>query len=594
MPITFVSSVFRVDDFNTHISTWIQSQLFIILYVVPDVYPTALEYTSSVNHIQIRKLPNWNEEPISWYDETINQLPETRNHDKDTLEHIWNTHRKIWVLNHCVELTQRSPDPIPFNMEPYYMYIDFDVPRLIQDVFSWSRLRSIYNCEHLYLPQEHRMYLPGCWDKASPDTDFQDNIHWRFCGTMMLGNKHSIQELYNYYHTHFTSFVNDACNRKLSWEVNFWAWLESNTNWTPEWYPADHNDRMFIIPKVFGFDLIANSGCQTEYSYPPLTPYRPMSAAYAYYQGKHYLNTRYVNYWIYERGYYYYPEDEHVIRTYNMCSTLDCPTPGVPHTLPTNTIEPYHDWTTVPMIQNDANIKEPTWIPKTYNLMEDVIDPFIVPNTNVFSEGIEDIRLYVSQETGDLCFIGSTLEYSYNDRIRMIRGKYDIELFQCKDVQLLIPPYDTWCEKNWAPIPLPDGSDGFVYQWYPLEIGKIVGDIQGSPLGKMEIVVRKERTDERLIGMKGSTTFTPYGESGLIGVIHFSEENTPRKYFHRIIILNKQTFDVMRCSPIFCLLQPNVEFCVGFRAWNGKFGFWISQMDRDPLYLETSSDFLWK
>ena len=121
-----------------------------------------------------------------------------------------------------------------------------------------------------------------------------------------------------------------------------------------------------------------------------------------------------------------------------------------------------------------------------------------------------------------------------------------------------------------------------------------MGNIHGSPLAKMEIVVKKETKDERLAGMKGSSNFTPYGESGLIGVIHFSEENSPRKYFHRILILDKNTFEIMMCSPIFCFKRPNVEFCIGFRAWEGKFGFWISQMDRDPLYLETSSDFLWK
>ena len=584
MKPTFVICVFLEEDYPTYITSWLQSQLNIVMYVPESLYETAIQQTQD-STIDVKIRPSLRE--MSFYDPAIEELPDIRNEEKDTIAHIWNTHQKVWITYHTMcekEANTTKPANAP---EYHYIYMDYDSPRLIQDVFSWSKLRTIYKRAHLYTPHygTESMYLPGCWGPADTNTSFRNEIHWRFCGTFFLGSSDAIRQFYHHYETHFATFLQDHCKGTLSWEVNFWAWLEAHTSWTPQWYSADHNDRMLMVPKVFGYDLICDYGKQIEYDYPPLTPYRPMSAAYVCYQDQHYLNTRYVNYWIYDQGFYYYPEDEHVIRTYNVCSPLVCAVPGVDEVVRLETTTTSGN---SPVPNNEA-----VWIPKSFHVMNNVLDPSISAKPNVFSEGIEDIRLYVSQETGELCFIGSTLEYSYNDRIRMIRGTYDVETFECKNVQLIIPPYDTWCEKNWAPIPLPDGADGFVYQWYPLEIGKVVGNIHGSPLGKMEIVIRKE-TDERLVGMKGSSNFTPYGETGLIGVVHFSEENSPRKYFHRILILHKKTFEIMMCSPIFCFRRACVEFCIGFRAWNGKFGFWISQMDRDPLYLETSSDFLWK
>jgi hypothetical protein len=42
--------------------------------------------------------------------------------------------------------------------------------------------------------------------------------------------------------------------KKLVWEVNIWAWLESNSDWNGKWYASDHNDRIMRMPDHF-FDL---------------------------------------------------------------------------------------------------------------------------------------------------------------------------------------------------------------------------------------------------------------------------------------------------------------------------------------------------
>ena len=578
MSTTFVSCLF-VESELSYLNKWIDSNLPLVVFVPKSIYEAVkekIDLTTEKKYITVHVLPALQE--TSYYDKQITRLPDIRNHEKDTLEHLWNMHTKILAMKTVVnlDLSEKSTNPTKNTKNHYYAYVDFDIPRLFRkEETTWKYLTETFNRPELYVEEKARMYIPGCWNKNPillSSAQFADNVCWRFCGPFMFGSAQAVTEFYGYYESHFPTFITEKCDHKMTWEVNFWAWLESNSNWNPVWYQADHSDSIVTIPKIYAYLIMKNlPDCKlVEYHYPNLSPYRPMSAAYAMYQGKELLNTRFVNYWIYANGGYYYPEDEQVIRTLNVCSS--------------------------PLI-NIENI--PT--PKQYDLMSDekLVSSTYDYNANGFSKGIEDIRLYVSQETGKLCFIGSTLQYSNCDKIRMIRGIYDVETHMLRDMQVIKPPQETWCEKNWSPIPLEDGTDGFVYKWYPFcEIGRVVLDEETKSLGKLEICVRKPM-DERFRGMKGSTPFVPYqyggaGSEGLIGVIHFSEERTPRQYFHRVVVLDQKTYDVVKCSEIFCFNNPSVEFCIGFRCLEETFGFWISQMDRDPMYFEIAGKYLWE
>ena len=511
-----------------------------VLYVEAALYDTVFAAVQGSSIRCERLLPLME---TNWYDASLTKLPTMRNHQKDTIEYLWQRHAKVYAAYQCA-LNNVLHSRV-------FVYVDFDTPRLFHKNSTWAYLRSTFGHDGVYLPEdEKRVYVPGCWSETH-DTVY-DSVHWRFCGTMFAGTATAMFGFYRMYETHFRAFV-EACNGTLTWETNFWAWLETHTQWDPVWYAADHNDRLVTVPSAFGYKCLRKlpQCVQVECFYPALSPYRPMSAAYVHYRGQDYINTRFVNYWIYANGRYYFPEDEEVIRTINVCSQL-VPVEGIP-------------------------------TPQTYITMKTELHAAIPFRTDTFSEGIEDMRLYVSQETGDLCFIGSTLQHSQCEFMRMVRGVYDVETLTCRNLQLIDPPYMSWCEKNWAPIPMPDGRDGFVYKWYPLEIGTV--EPEGDK-GRLEIVLTKPM-DERFSHMKGSTAFVPYGDRGLIGVIHFSEEQTPRQYFHRVVVLDRETFDVLQCSPVFCFLKASVEFCIGFRAQEDMWQFWISQMDRDPLYLET-------
>ena len=84
--------------------------------------------------------------------------------------------------------------------------------------------------------------------------------------------------------------------------------------------------------------------------------------------------------------------------------------------------------------------------------------------------------------------------------------------------------------------------------------------------------------------VRGSSLFVDNGVQ-FVGVVHFSEDTTPRRYYHMLVSLDKETFKPLKYSEIFNFQHLGIEFCIGFAIKNGEYIFWISQMDRDPLYI---------
>jgi hypothetical protein len=75
----------------------------------------------------------------------------------------------------------------------------------------------------------------------------------------------------------------------------------------------------------------------------------------------------------------------------------------------------------------------------------------------------------------------------------------------------------------------------------------------------------------------------------LIGLAHFSEEHAPRHYYHLLILLEKNTLRPVRYSRVFYFEKLSIEFCVGMAIRNGRYVFWVSRFDRDPVCLEVEA-----
>ena len=74
---------------------------------------------------------------------------------------------------------------------------------------------------------------------------------------------------------------------------------------------------------------------------------------------------------------------------------------------------------------------------------------------DLYSRGIEDIRLY--EHDGLLKFIATTVEYHNTNGNRTIIGDYNYETNNYSNSQIIYPSTNTWCEKNWIPVPDPEG-----------------------------------------------------------------------------------------------------------------------------------------
>jgi hypothetical protein len=505
-------------------------------------------------------------------------LPKNRNMEKDTLEYMVYMHSRHEIIEDAI-----SENPWDST---HFAWIDFNASRLFsKKQESFGRLHEI---AAFPFPQDS-MYFAGCWGKLDEPAanNIAMSIHWRFCGAFFLGDTQSFGNFADLYRTHFPVFLKET--GVFCWEVNFWAWLEYRVNeWRPTWYRGDHNDNMLNVLTGVSADNYATSlgedGVVTKkvYEYPAISPFLPGSASYLEHGGKHYLNTRFVNYWMYPNGYYRFHNQDMVIENRNYLSELrEDPESGL-------------------------------LTPVDYREMNEMVlygvdgMPLVAPKREkrTFSVGLEDIRLF-NGPGGRVRFIATNVEYSPGSKNRMVLGTYDMETASYRDCQVVVPPdVNSWCEKNWIPVPFVD-ADGveeerFIYKWSPMEIGRV-----DAATGQLQIVMRHTVRPWIFERLRGSTTFVdcprrvlPEALRGtnteyLVGLAHFSEEHSPRHYYHLLILLEKGTLRPVRYSRVFYFESLSIEFCIGMCIREEtKYVFWISRFDRDPIMVEISVDAL--
>ncbi len=163
-------------------------------------------------------------------------LPNNRNHEKDTKEYMI-------LMNQKIEQIKLTIDKNPFNSN-YFCWIDFSINYIFKN--SENTLNYLSNLNSQKINKEF-ILIPGCWSKDTNLNYLYDNIHWRFCGGFFIGDKNSLLKFYNFYLTYFPEFIFKY--NKLVWEVNFWTWLESEKHFHFDWFNADHNDSMCILPE---------------------------------------------------------------------------------------------------------------------------------------------------------------------------------------------------------------------------------------------------------------------------------------------------------------------------------------------------------
>ena len=210
-------------------------------------------------------------------------------------------------------------------------------------------------------------------------------------------------------------------------------------------------------------------------------------------------------------------------------------------------------------------------------------------------EGVEDLRLYPGGGGGRICFVGSSVNYAPEGRTRIVQGVYDVATRCLSQNHVLEPPTDTVCEKNWTPLcdastSLHVGGVSIVYEWSQMTVGHLV---PGADPGRV-LVADSTMTDGSwwLRKFRGSTYFRPSRAhpDHLVGLVHFSEHEFPRNYYHVLVLLNRTTLRPWKHSRPFSFCHRTcIEFCIGMmETEDERYHFWISQSDRDPVRVSVS------
>ena len=589
--VTFVSAYYTLHAtpyFNLHPEEWDPAPIFelartgiqLCLYIGPTcAFETAFEQLE-------KECPNFRLMPYrlfykdmwiyraleEWYKAEPIDLPTSRNLEKDTLEYMVYMHSRHEIIEDAI-----SENPWDST---HFAWIDFNSPRLFSKKSeSFSKLVEIAD----YPFPEDVAYFSGCWSKLDKESakNIANYIHWRFCGAFFLADVKSFSEFAELYRAKFPEFLRQ--HGVFPWEVNFWAWMEFDGCWKPMWYRGDHNDQMLNVFNGVSADTYAvplpetQFVAKTEYTYPEIHTFLPGSASYVEYEGKHYLNTRFVNYWMYPSGYYMFHTPDLVIENRNLFSELD-----------PDTLSPvdFREMEETALYQPDGTLlKAPEREKRT------------------FSVGLEDIRLFCGKKGVDgkrpMRFLATNVEYSPVSKNRMVLGTYDSQAGTYRDCIMVVPPEpNSWCEKNW--IPILSSWNGveeelFIYKWSPMEIGRV-----NPETNQLQIVIRHETTHWLFSRLRGSTTFVDCplaflpeglrrGGTYLVGLSHFSEEHSPRHYYHLLVLLEKETLKPVRYSRVFYFEKLSIEFCIGMTVRGANYVFWISRFDRDPVCIEVNA-----
>jgi len=276
---------------------------------------------------------------------------------------------------------------------------------------------------------------------------------------------------------------------------------------------------------------------QGSYAYPVVAGYEPSNPSFLTYRGVPLLNVRYVNYRINHNGQYVIHDAAGSLRTQNVLAVLD-----------------------------DSLTRMETSTPLAVRTSR--------ATTCVGIHGLEDIRLY--EEGEGLRFVATQREWSPSRQNRIVRG--DVVGPCLTHLEVLEPPIATGCEKNWIPW----GPD-FIYGFHPLQIGSV----KDGPLS----IHTEWATPPSWASMRGSTVPVSYqGASWL--VVHSSDDEVPRHYRHRLVVLETTSGKPLLSSPPFVFGRNGIEFCIGFciREKEREVQFWYSQHDCDPVWLAVPLD----
>lgn len=183
-----------------------------------------------INKILTDKFPNVN-------------LPSFRSIDKDTKNYLMLINSKtIDFLDHAIEENY-------FN-STHFAWIDFRIFHVISDIAGAQKYINFISNNKMI---DTFLAIAGCpvplQNTNSFLNDNVNNVYWRFCGGFVVGDINSMKNFCNKSLACLEPFL--IKYNTMTWEVNYWAYLEHNGYVKFNWYCADHNDTIIQLPQKY-------------------------------------------------------------------------------------------------------------------------------------------------------------------------------------------------------------------------------------------------------------------------------------------------------------------------------------------------------
>ena len=186
---------------------------------------------------------------------------------------------------------------------------------------------------------------------------------------------------------------------------------------------------------------------------------------------------------------------------------------------------------------------------------------FITDDTHRRYVGVEDVRIYNDDTTGELLFIGTGLHQ--NGNIGIVSGKYDITKDKLEPTELTASFGTSGCEKNWVFAPYKKTTH-IIYKWAPLQICTLRDD--GCTIDKVD-EKPMPRIFERVRGSSCGFKYTKknkYGneETEVWFVAHVVSYEEPRVYYDMLIVFD-EALNLLRYSAPFKFNAEPIEYSLG-------------------------------
>ena len=188
--------------------------------------------------------------------------------------------------------------------------------------------------------------------------------------------------------------------------------------------------------------------------------------------------------------------------------------------------------------------------------------------------GIEDIKLFRHGE--NVHFIGTQYD-AHKRRLGIATGTYEEKILCPRQVVPFWNPEFT-CEKNWVFVEVA-GALKIIYKWHPLWVLNLNGEKE-----------REIDTPTFLQHARGSTCGAQHGNEWYF-VVHFVSHESPRHYYHMVIVLN-QALHLVRHSRFFSFEGAPIEFCLGLLVDDTSCVFGYSTWDRTSRIKRVSKNHL--